>query len=304
MTSREDIEVLSRTIDAAVAAVHGHDGVVDVVVNGNPGLAEQAAAKVRSLESLSPSIAVRVWYLSLGDKAHCINECIHRIWPGSEIAFFVDGYAQVVPTAMAAIADALHRAPEAVAASGVPSMGRSANALRQTLLTAGGMTGALFAVRRGTMERMRCRGFRLPLGMYRTDGTMAAAFYFNLDPAANDWDLKRIVVCPEATFAIRVKSAFRLRDLKEQFDRRVRLAWGAFITQAVRSHFAVRRRLPEELPGSAVELVHGWAKEFPAQALLLAMKRPLVLLALVRAVYGRDWSARAVPPKLLLSVAG
>lgn len=303
MASREDIEVLSQTIDAAVAAVRGQDCVVDVVVNGNPKLAEQAAAWVRSLTGLAAGTTVRVWHLALGDKAHCINECIHQLWPGSDIAFFVDGNAQVMPDAMVYIADALRRAPEAVAASGVPTVGRSASALRHTLLTAGGMTGALFAVRGTTMEAMRHRGFRLPLGMYRTDGTMAAAFYFNLDPNTHDWDLKRIAVCPDSTFAIRRKSALSLRDLKGQFDRMVRLAWGAFITQAVRTHLAVRRLPPEDFPQTAVELVLGWVKAFPLHALILAAKRPLALLALARAKYGRDWSAHAVPPRLIVSVS-
>ncbi len=302
MTSREDIEVLSQTIDAAVAAVRGHRCVVDVVVNGNPVLAEQAAARVRSLAGLAAGTIVRVWHLALGDKAHCINECIHRIWPGSEIAFFVDGYAQVMPDAMVSIADALRRAPEAVAASGVPSVGRSASVLRHTLMTAGGMTGALFAVRGATMETMRRRGFRLPLGMYRTDGTMAAAFYFNLDPRAHDWDLKRIAVCPDATFAIRTKSVFSLRDIKNQFDRLVRLAWGAFITQAVRTHLAIRRRPPEEFPETALQLVLDWVRAFPLHALALAAKRPLVSLALAKAAFGRDWSAHAVPPELMISM--
>jgi hypothetical protein len=303
MTSREDIRVLAQTVDAVIAAVRGHDCVVDVVVNGNPGLAQQAAAQVRSLGGLAAGTTVRVWHLELGDKAHCINECIHRIWPGSDIAFFVDGYARVMPDAIASIADALGRAPEALAASGVPSVGRSASALRHTLLTAGGMTGALFAVRGTTMEAMRQRGIRLPLGMYRTDGTMAAAFYFNLDPRAHDWDLKRIAVCRDATFEVPAKSVFRTGDLSDQFNRLVRLAWGAFITQAVRTHLAVRRRPPEEFPGTALQLVLGWARAFPSQALILAAKRPLVLLALARARFGRDWSAHVVPPNLIVSVA-
>jgi hypothetical protein len=303
MTSREEIGTLSQTIDAAMAAVRGRNCVVDVVVNGNRELAERAAAKVRSVTDLAPGTTVRVWHLELGDKAHCINECIHRIWPESDIAFFIDGYARVAPNAMTAIAEALGRAPEALAASGVPSVGRSASALRHTLLTAGGMTGALFAVRGATIERMRQRGFRLPRGMYRTDGTMAAAFYFNLDPAAHEWDLKRIVVCPDATFEIRTKSVFRPKDVKEQFDRKVRLAWGAFITRAVRTHLAVRKRSPEELAPTAVELVLGWVKEFPVQALLLAARRPLVALALARALRGRNRSDHAVPPQLLVRVA-
>lgn len=304
ITSREQIDVLSETLDAVLVAVRGRDCVVDVIANGNPALAERAATYVRSLPKDSVGVTIRVWSIALGDKSHAINECINRLWPGSEIAFFVDGYAKVVPIALSAIDTGLREAPEAKAASGVPSSGRSAAFIRNALLTEGGITGALYAVRGTMMQDMRRLGFRLPLGMYRTDPTLGAAICFDLNPAANDWNQRRIVVCADATFTVRPKSPFQLSDLKTHFNRLVNVTWGAFIVEAVKNHLAVRRRAPEEMPGTALQLVRAWAKECPLHALLLAARRPLVFLALRRAQNLQNWSSVGIPPKLLIEVKG
>jgi hypothetical protein len=34
---------------------------------------------------------VRLWSIEVSDKAHVSNQYVHHIWPGSEIAYFVDG---------------------------------------------------------------------------------------------------------------------------------------------------------------------------------------------------------------------
>lgn len=302
ITARENLDVLSETIEAVLVAVRDRDCVVDVVVNGNPRLAEEAVPYVQSIARLGSGTTIRVWSIALGDKSHSINECIHRFWPESQIAFFVDGYAKVVPTAMVAIAEGLRKAPRAMAATSVPSVGRTAAAARRGLLAEGGITGALYAVRGSAMEEIRRRGFRLPIGMYRTDPTLGAALCFALDPTVHPWDYGRIVVCPEATFTIRPKSPFRLRDIQTHFNRLVNVMWGDFINQAVRNHLAIKRRRPEDLPGTAVDLVLGWVKESPVRALLLAVRRPLAFLALRRARRRQDLSSKDVLPKLLIEV--
>ena len=303
MSSRERFADLSATISAVIAAAGGEQCTVDVVVNGNEELAQQAERYAQSIARGEGGITLRVWSLALGDKAHCINEIIHKIWPQSELAFFVDGYARVAPNAMSNMAEALLGKPEAVAVSGVPLAGRSAEELKQTLLTHGGMHGSLFAVRGRVMAAMRERKIRLPLGMYRTDGTMAAFFCFNLDPAKFVWDSGRIVVCSDAGFEAPAKSLLRLRDLRQQFDRKVRLAWGAFISQAIRTHLALRKRPPEALPDTALLLVWEWIKEFPLEAAALLLRRPGVVLAPWRGRLGRDWSVRDAPPKRLADVS-
>src|SRR5229473_6286860 len=86
LSSRERLDELAATIDAAILAAKGHDSIIDLVVNGNAELAEAAGVHVRSMPSQSATAIIRVWYLALGDKAHAFNEYIHRLWPGSDIA--------------------------------------------------------------------------------------------------------------------------------------------------------------------------------------------------------------------------
>jgi hypothetical protein len=39
--------------------------------------------------------SLRIWSITVGDKAFAWNEYLHRIWPASAMTFFIDGYAEV-----------------------------------------------------------------------------------------------------------------------------------------------------------------------------------------------------------------
>lgn len=299
LTSREDEALLLTNVEAALAAAANQHCIVDIVVNGNATLARHVAERVRSMRLTNPPIPiVRVWSIALGDKAHAFNSYIHLIWPGSETAFFLDGYAEPMRDSLSALANGLAEVPGALAASAVPTYGRSAHESRQELAKNGGLYGCLFALRGTTVRAFREKGVRLPLGIYRTDGTTGAMLCFGLDPANNKWDPKRIVVRADASWKYQPARLESFIDIRTQFRRMTNQAWGKFVNEAVKDHLALKRRPLEELPADGLELVRAWAFAHPLRAFLLLLRWPLAALCMWR-IRSRDWSAKEVPPVLV-----
>ena len=172
IASRETAHTLLATLDALQRAIQAPT-LIDVVVNGNPALASQLLTLLRSRQLLqrSTSSALRLWTLALGDKAHSMNEYLHRIWPGHAPAYFVDGYVRVRADAPALLAQALAADPGALAAAGVPGSGRTAAAMRAQMRDEGGLHGNFFLLGVPALKALRAMDFRLPVGLYRTDAT-------------------------------------------------------------------------------------------------------------------------------------
>lgn len=296
--------MLSATINAAlIASACAEQVTVDVVVNGNRELAEQAVALANERHVTGAKVRLRIWYVALGDKSHAWNEYVHRIWPGSELAFFVDGYAQVFPDALSLIAAAMKAVPRAMAGTGVPSMGFSARAMASRMRREGGIYGNLYAVRGDVMQILRSRGFHLLLGMYRTDSLLNASICFGLDPAKFDWDCSRIVVEWRASWAFRPLRFWRPADIRSYLKRVLRQAQGVIITEAIKQHLAVERKPPENLPNTAAELVQAWLAALPRRAHTLLRLHPLYRIAIRRLQEPRDWSLAAKAPVLVAASA-
>lgn len=299
--SRESPEDLLRTVQAVRAAAT-RPTAVDVLVNGNAVLAGEVATRVR--DDATRGARLRVWHIALGDKAHCWNQYVHGLWPGGETAFFIDGYARPAAGSLRALADTLSRQADALAAAGLPSSGRGAGALREAMLREGGLHGNLFALRAETMRLLRERGFRLPLGVYRTDGILGAALSFGLDPGHNEWDPKRrIALAPGANWEVEPKRWWRWSDAQAQWRRLDRQAQGSLENRAVSDWLATRRRAPHELPGTVTALVSRWATEDP-----LGLNRALEASRRNRRAWERlqaprDWSDAERPPALLADLA-
>jgi hypothetical protein len=290
-SSRESPSTLATAIEAAVRAASHSRTLVDVVVNGNERLAQLT----------SEWVPVRIWHVSAGDKANAWNRYVHAIWPGSAVAFFVDGYAIVRPDAFGLISDGLERDPSALAATGVPTHGHSAKRLRAAMRRDGGIHGNLYAVRGETLSVLRERGFRLPLGIYRTDPILGAAIAFGLDPAANRWEARRVLVHPEATWGVLKERRGPLRAVQGTWARMLRQAQGVLENAALRDHFSIRKRRPESLPRTALDLVHSWIRANPAGARRIFRSHWLTPLAWRRLRTPRDWSQAEHAPRLLVT---
>jgi hypothetical protein len=293
--ARETTETLARCIRAALAACAGRDAVIDVLINGNPALAKAAAA----MDWDAAQGRARIWSIAMGDKAHTWNEYLHRIWPKGATSFCIDGYAEVKPDALAAIAGRMAQDSSRLGATGVPTCGRSAGRLREQMLKSGGIHGNLYAVRPEAMQALREQGFRLPLGLYRTDPLLGSVLMFGLDPANNKWDPSRIAVEAGATWDVRGLSDLTWNNLRSQAKRIVRQAQGDLESRAAREHLAVKRLAPHLFPRTVSELVHGWIEEHPQQARSLFFKRPLCMHAARKLKADRDWSAASTPPELV-----
>lgn len=299
IASREDIATLKDCILSVFRASSGKAAVIDVLVNGNPPLVQQLA---RTGLECPDTCTLRLWSIAQGDKAHAWNEYVHRIWPGHGDAFFLDGYVEVEAGAFDALQEALSASPDALGATGVPTSGRSAPQLRAVMLRDGGFHGNLNVLRAGVMQTLRDSSFRLPLGLYRTDSLTGALLMFGLDPATHQWDKQRIAVVPGAAWKVRSLGRITFKNLVSHCKRLLRQAQGELENRAVREHLAVRRLAPSLLAPTSQALVNGWIAEQPSQARQLFRKRPLCAYAAWRLRAPRDWSAAAVPARIIASL--
>ncbi len=298
-SSRESIELLGQTILALLPAVVTST-FVDVVVNGNPALALQAARLVGELRSAGDTLPrLRVWRVALHDKAHAWNQYVYGIWPGAERTFFVDGYVQVHPTAMRRLALTLDTDRHALAATGVPHRGRSAARLARQMEAGHGVHGNLYLLRGSVLNALRQRGFALPLGIYRSDALLGAVVKFGLDPTRHDWDPTRIHVVRGASWDHKPLSARKPADWLVQCRRLRRQGRGVFENLAARSHLALEHRSLEELPATASELIDHWMKHHPLEVWKALVHRPVAGLALSHLTRSRDWSNVRIPPKMM-----
>lgn len=300
IASREDTATLSNCIKAVIRACHDDAAVIDILVNGNPQLAHDVA---QTPFDCPARCQLRIWSIQQGDKAHAWNEYVHRIWPQRGNAFFLDGYVEVEADAFAALDAGLSASPEALAATGVPTSGRSAAAARAYMLRNGGFQGNLHVLRAQAMQQLRASGVRLPLGLYRTDSLTAGLLMLGLNPAAHQWDPKRITVVAGATWKVRALDRLTYASLVSQWKRILRQAQGELENRAVREHLIVKRLAPHLLASTTHTLVNGWISEQPKQAWGLFFRRPLCAYAAWRLRTARDWSAARLAPLLVLKSA-
>jgi hypothetical protein len=296
-SSRETEATLLLSIAAAATAVAGVEAVIDVIINGNPLMADGIGRHIaENGRFLGNRPRIRVWSIGIADKSNALNQYIHEIWPGSEIAFFIDGYVQVLPDALVHIGNGLEKVRDALAGSGVATMGSSAEAHRKS----GEPHGNLFAIRGQVLADFRRVGFRLPLGLYRTDATLFAVIRFRLNPADHEWDPRRILVVPQATWIFRPLSWWKPNDIRSHVKRMMRQAQGDLENLAVREHLALLKRRPEDLQGTTLELVRSWIESSPADATRTYLRNPLRLIAARRLLRSRtDWTKAATPPALI-----
>lgn len=302
-SSREDVRTLTRSIAACIDAIHGPSAVIDVIVNGNGGLANALCGPLALAApegSPPPARRLRVWDVALGDKAHAWNEYIRHLWPNSHLAFFVDGMVRPLPISFESIARGIALHPEAWVASAVPTQGMSARAQRKTMLTeGGGLHGSLYAIRGEVLHRLVAEGFKLPRGIYRNDSLLNAAICFSMDPARHAWNAGRVHVEPQASWRQDTLKWWRPRDLQSHFKRKRRQKQGMLENAAVKQWLAVEKRAPAALPDTAAEMVIDWIQRRPGDAASLLSRHPACQEVLDALSAPRDWSATAIAPVLV-----
>jgi len=304
--SRESLETLLATLHAAIRAAQ-RATLIDLLINGNPDLAQACAARLGGeLGRLPESLRVRVWSIALGDKAHAFNTYVHEIWPGAPVTFFLDGYARVRPDALDRMATTLYsHMPEALAVAALPTSGRGAAAVTADLHEHGGLHGNFFALGAPALQAMHELGFRLPLGLYRVDSTLAAALAFRLRPQEFDWAVKRnIVFDSEAHWDVDAPPWWQPATWRGHAKRRLRQAQGDLENWAVRHWLLLKRRPAQGLAPTVQALVQRWAAEDPTGLAGRLHRRPLRQHAWRRLQQPDARAASASPPQLLCTLGG
>lgn len=297
--AREQVDELMATVQAiAQAAVQ--PTCIDLMVNGNPALVRAAAQAVDAAPLPGPGHLVRVWSVALGGKAHAWNQYVHQVWPGSDLAFFSDGYVLPQAQTMSRIAALLAASPDALAGTGMPLTGGTAQAMQQRALEEGALHGNFFALKRSTMEGFRTSGFRLPLGLYGFDTLLGGVLGFGADPARHGWDpRRRIASAADIAWFTREKHWWDITDVRTQFNRIQNNALRQLVRASTKHYLARQKLPPAQLPRTIEDFVFTWATERPDELRATLWRSPLSRLALKKLQQPRDWSRATVAPELV-----
>jgi glycosyltransferase involved in cell wall biosynthesis len=238
------------------AAAAGLRVGLTIIANGSTdGSGELALRDARRL-----GLAARAYTIAHGDKANAINHSFRNLREPARIHVFADGYTVIGRDALSALASALAANPNAVAATGVASNGRTMAAATEATLRHGShLHGQLHAFRPAFLDRLVQRGLGLPVGLYRGDGLLGSMACHDLDPIGNPWDGHRIQGVAAATYAIPRLSPFRPADIRRQFRRKVRQMRGRLENEAIKS--IIYRNGYAALPDNADDMIAAWLAE-------------------------------------------
>ena len=215
---------LCECIESILASEGSFISRITVIVNGSSGSFVQEA---RRLKARYGGI-LRVFEIPLGDKSHAWNQYVYGVNEDHAFHAFVDAYVRVRPNAIPLLVQALEGNARAVAATGVPSMGRQARALAAEMNLRGGLHGSLHVLRGTFIGRIRAAGIRLPIGLYRGDGLIGSMAMHDLAPLQTPFDKTLIEVVSDATWEFNPLNPFNLADMKRYWRRRIRQARGRY----------------------------------------------------------------------------
>lgn len=257
--ARESVEVLTQSLNAAITASKNLNARISLLINGNASLAE---AMARVIASDFPDRDIDVWRFDLGDKANCFNQYFYTIRPKGALSIFIDGYVRVLPDSLEKMF-AHEQQHHPMAMTGVPTRGRSAAKLRKIMLEQGGIHGNLFALSALAIDKLVDKGFRVPLGIYRTDPLIGAVISFNFSPADYAFDQKRVHVLGDVSWDLDTHSVFSVSDVKKQLMRMMRQGKGEIENRAVRNKLRDQKIEVGKLPDVAYTLCKEYLNQHP-----------------------------------------
>ena len=236
-------------LDSVLAGLDGRNALVTVILNGS---------KDRSAEIANSFVAaghpVELFQIAAGDKANAINQFNYHLRSPAHTYGGVDGYAYIAPESFRAMEERLAVDPDAVAATGVCTNGRTMRlATEATLMVGGRLHGQLHSFRRDFIDRMVAGGIKLPLGIYWGDGLLGSMAAHDLDAVGKPWENRRIAGVAAATYEIPSLSVLKFRDLKQQFRRKIRQQRGRIQNAAIKD--LIYRVGFQGLPDSADSMV-------------------------------------------------
>jgi hypothetical protein len=253
---RNERRSIAGCIESIAGASRGRRTLVTLIVNGT---SDDSAAVALDTASKC-GVAIVVHAIPYGDKANAINCFFYTLREPARYYFFIDAYVRIGPDALAAMETCLATRPDVIAATGVAVNGRTMYlGSARTLSEGGHLHGQLHALRRDFIDRLVARRLRLPIGLYCGDGLIGSMAMHDLDPLRIEWEPKRIAGSPEATYAIPTLSTISVRDMRRQFQRKVRQMRGRLENLAIRR--IIYERGYEGLPEFADDMVKAYLVE-------------------------------------------
>lgn len=107
-------------------------------------------------------------------------------------------------------------------------------ATEATLTVGGQLHGQLHSFRRDFIDRMVASDIKLPLGVYWGDGLLGSMAAHDLDALGKPWENRRVAGVAAATYDIPPSSFSKLRDLRQQFRRKIRQQRGRIQNAAIK----------------------------------------------------------------------
>lgn len=236
--------------------------IINVLINGNEDLFNQIEQDQSQLWTHDSKLQINIYYFPFGDKANTWNQYFHYIGPNAKFHVFIDGYVFVHSDTFEKIANE-YKTKAFLGATGVPTSGRSASALRKSMLRYGGIHGNLCIFTDIVKNEICKHNFFIPVGLYRTDPLIAAIVNFNFAPKSNEWDNSRIRVIENLTWDIESKKYFSLSFIMGHYKRLKRQIQGQFENQAIRNLLAVKKIEISDLPPDVETLLAGHFEDIP-----------------------------------------
>lgn len=170
--------------------------------------------------------------IDMGDKSNAWNFFVHELGIQAEIFYFIDGDCEVRGDSLNSLEECIKLNPDANVAAAIPLEECSVK-IRETMLKEGGLAGALYAIPRHFVERLRASNVRLPIGYIGDDSLIGALAYWDLEPRGT-WDIKKIIVCKDAEYFYRRLSVFSVADMRLYYRRKIRYSLRHFQIQLLK----------------------------------------------------------------------
>lgn len=235
-TNEADFDENPRTISVAVFAYNEERHIADCLtaLRGS-GLPDDSQIHVlsngctdRTVDIVNDFVRdhenIHQAVITVGDKANAWNHYVHEIADESvDFHIFTDGDLTVGSGAIAALTETLESHSDALAATGLPVVGRTADRWREQIKRDHQIAGNLYALRGDYLRALRQKGVRLPFGAYGDDSLVGWLTHTRLDPQ-NIWDHDAVAVAENANFVHNPVNLWNPTEFLYQLRRELRYA--------------------------------------------------------------------------------
>ena len=230
-------------------------GVVTVLANG---CKDDTVSVAVNFGKTHPN--VQVAEIPFGSKTNAWNIFVHKIWPESGPAIFVDGDVKIEKGAFEALIEELEANPDVHCVAGLPVTGRNCKSLRKKLTERRGVIGCLYACSEGFLAGCRKYSVRLPAGAIPDDYLVQRIAKADLT-GTKVVDENRVIPCERGGFSFESLSLWKARDYLNYYQRRISYSKAHFHARCIGAIASARgfHRLPRTI-GEVLDEAKGHIK--------------------------------------------